>query len=184
MAIATFNWRAELVKVMPQLRSYARSLSRDHTDADDLVQETVLKAWSHREQFQIGTNLRSWLMTILRNSFYSQCRRKRREVEDIDGEYAGALTVLPSQEWSLSLRELDRSIRYLSPDQREVLNLVVGAGMSYMEVAEICGCAIGTIKSRLARARAQLASDLDQRPARQTGHISPVAGTLNHAAQN
>ena len=183
MARTTFDWRAELVKAMPQLRSYARSLSRNHADADDLVQETVLKAWSHREQFQIGTNLRCWLMTILRNSFYSKCRRKHREVEDIDGEYAGALTVLPSQEWSLSLRELDRSIGQLSPDQREVLTLVVGSGMTYMEVAEICGCAIGTIKSRLARARAQLATNLDQRPARQTARRPHVAGTLDHATQ-
>lgn len=162
----SFDWRIELSKALPVLRAYARSLTRNASDADDLVQDTVVRAWSHREQFQIGTNLHAWLMTILRNAFYTKCRRKRWEVEDIDGEYAGALTVEPNQEWNISLQELDRALQKLPDEQREVIALVIGAGMNYEQAAEICGCALGTIKSRLARARMQLTEMLEREPRR------------------
>ncbi len=181
MPTSPFDWRAELTKTLPMLRAYARSLSRNRHDADDLVQDTILKAWSHREQFTIGTNLQAWLMTILRNTFYTARRRKTWEVEDVDGEYAASVMIEGNQEWHLSLKELDKALDRLSPEQREVVALVAGAGLSYEEASEICGCPVGTIKSRLARARSHL-SDMLERPAPRPARARMQAGEAWAAA--
>ena len=125
--------------------------------ADDLVQETLLKAWSHMDSFQEGTNLRAWLFTILRNSFYSDIRKRRREIEDKDGKRAESLSVAPAQQGHLDMQDLRKALDMLPPDQREALVLIGAAGMSYEEAAEIAHCAVGTVKSRVNRARIKLA---------------------------
>src|SRR5207244_5451783 len=122
--------------------------------ADDLVQETLLKAWDHLESFQEGTNLRAWLFTILRNTYFSECRRRRREVEDRDGTKAGDLAVHPGQQGHLDMEDFRRALNLLPPDQREALVLVGAAGFSYGEAAAISQCAVGTIQSRVNRAGA------------------------------
>ena len=132
------------------------SLCGDIERADDLVQETLLKAWDHLESFQEGTNLRAWLFTILRNTYFSECRRRRREVEDRDGTKAAELAVHPGQQGHLDMQDFRRALNLLPPDQREALILVGAAGFSYEEAAAISGCAVGTIKSRVNRARSKL----------------------------
>lgn len=155
------DWRADLLSLTPVLRAFAWSLCHDVSEADDLVQETLVKAWSHRERFVAGTNLRAWLFTILRNTFYTALTRRRREVRDEDGSWAARLTVPASQEWKVSVEELRQALHQLPPTHREALVLVGGAGMTYQEAAEVCGCAVGTIKSRVNRARARLVKILD-----------------------
>jgi RNA polymerase sigma-70 factor, ECF subfamily len=126
--------------------------------ADDLVQETLLKAWAHLDSFQEGTNLRAWLFTILRNAYISALRKKRREVEDADGKQAATLSVAPAQQSHIDMQDVRAALDLIPPDQREALVLVGAAGLSYEEAAEIVGCAVGTIKSRVNRARHRLAS--------------------------
>ncbi|RJF88337.1 sigma-70 family RNA polymerase sigma factor [Oleomonas cavernae] len=175
MTTDPFNWRTEIIRVMPPLRAFARSLAKNLAHADDLVQDTLTKAWAKRQQFEPGTNLQAWLFTILRNTFYTNVRRRRWEVEDVDDLQAAKLTVGPRQEWSLALRALERAIQRLPPEQREVLILIVGAGVTYDEAARICDCAVGTIKSRLARARARLAGLMEMESVTDLGAISPMA---------
>jgi RNA polymerase sigma-70 factor, ECF subfamily len=146
-----------LIALMPNLRAFAFSLCGHHERADDLVQDTLLKAWSHLDSFQEGTNLRAWLFTILRNSFYSEMRKRRREVADADGKKADLLSVAPAQQGHVDLQDLHKALNQVPPHQREALILVGAAGMSYDEVAEITKCAIGTVKSRVNRARSKLA---------------------------
>ncbi len=153
---ATLSWRDQVVDLIPALRAFAWSLSHNGSDADDLVQDTLIKAWTNREKFEPGTNLRAWLFTILRNTYYSALLRRRREVRDEAGEYAGALKTPPTQDWSIAMRSLQAALQKLPAEHREALILVGAAGLSYEEVAEICGCALGTIKSRVNRARARL----------------------------
>ena len=150
------GWRDDLLAMTPVLRAFAWSLSHNGSDADDLVQDTLIKAWTNREKFEPGTNLRAWLFTILRNTYYSALLRRRREVRDEAGEYAGALKTPPTQDWSIAMRSLQAALQKLPAEHREALILVGAAGLSYEEVAEICGCALGTIKSRVNRARARL----------------------------
>jgi RNA polymerase sigma-70 factor (ECF subfamily) len=150
------EWRNEVVGMIPALRAFAWSLSHNGSDADDLVQDTLIKAWTNREKFEPGTNLRAWLFTILRNTYYSQVIRRRREVRDEAGEYAGALRTPATQEWSVAMSALQEALGQLPPEHREALILVGAAGLSYEEAAEICGCALGTIKSRVNRARVRL----------------------------
>ncbi len=145
-----------LLGLIPNLRAFAVSLCGDMERADDLVQETLLKAWHHLESFQEGTNLRAWLFTILRNTYFSECRRRRREVEDHDGSKAAELAVHPGQQGHIDMQDFRRALQQLPPDQREALVLVGAAGFSYEEAASISGCAVGTIKSRVNRARARL----------------------------
>ncbi len=152
-----------LLAAIPILRAFAFSLvgSRDYDRADDLVQETIMKAWAHRSSFQLGTNLNAWLHTILRNEFYSQMRRKKREVEDADGIYASRLATVPEQLGHLDTADMEAALAQLADEQREAVLLVAASGFSYEDAAEICGVAIGTIKSRVNRARAKLAEILD-----------------------
>jgi RNA polymerase sigma-70 factor (ECF subfamily) len=155
------SWRDEVVALIPALRAFAWSLSHNASDADDLVQEALIKAWSHREAFEPGTNLRAWLFTILRNSFYTTVARRRREVRDEDGQYAASLSVDAGQEWSVAMRALQAALMQLPHEHREALILIGAAGVTYQEAAEICGCALGTIKSRVNRARARLLKIMD-----------------------
>jgi len=141
---------------MGSLRAFAVSLCGDKERADDLVQETLFKAWNHLDSFKEGTNLKAWLFTILRNTYFSERRKRRREVEDADGTYAGRLATHPEQHGHMDMQDFRAVLVRLPDDQREALILVGAAGFSYEEAAEICGCAVGTIKSRVARGRVAL----------------------------
>jgi RNA polymerase sigma-70 factor, ECF subfamily len=142
---------------VPNLRGFACSLCGNSEVADDLVQETLLKAWHHLDSFQVGTNLRAWLFTILRNAYFSDLRKRRREVCDTDGMKAATLSVAPAQQGHLDMLDLQKALAHVPPDQREALVLVAAAGLSYDEAARIAQCPVGTIKSRISRARAKLA---------------------------
>ncbi len=146
----------EIIAFIPPLRAFAISLSGSRSLADDLVQETILKAWANRDSFEPGTNMKAWLHTILRNHFFNLSRNYRRLVEDPDGRLAGALSVAPTQVSALEYRDLRRALTQLSPEQREALILTSAGGFSYEEVADIAGCAVGTVKSRINRARERL----------------------------
>ena len=150
------NWRDSVVALIPALRAFAWSLSHNASDADDLVQDTLIKAWTNRDKFEPGTNLRAWLFTILRNTYYTAAVRRRREVRDETGKYAATLSSAPTQDWSLAMRALQTALAQLPDEHREALILVGAAGLTYEEAAEVCGCALGTIKSRVNRARARL----------------------------
>jgi RNA polymerase sigma-70 factor (ECF subfamily) len=155
------SWRDDVIALIPALRAFAWSLSHNSSDADDLVQDTLTKAWSHRDRFEPGTNLRAWMFTILRNTYYTTMARRRREVSDETGKYAASLSSPASQDWSVAVHALQAALQQLPPEHREALILVGGAGMTYEEAAEICGCALGTIKSRVNRARAKLLKIMD-----------------------
>ena len=147
----------ELIASIPSLRAFAITLIGDRDKADDLVQETLVRAIANIHRFEPGTNMQAWLFTILRNLFHSEYRKRRREVEDADGKYAAALSVQPDQLPHLDFEDLQRALARLPHDQREALLLVGASGFSYEQAAEICGCAVGTIKSRVNRARNRLA---------------------------
>ncbi|WP_443147404.1 sigma-70 family RNA polymerase sigma factor [Prosthecomicrobium sp. N25] len=145
-----------LIAEIPSLRAFAISLCGDADRADDLVQETLVKAWAAFHSFTEGTSLRGWLFTILRNAFFSQYRKRKREVQDVDGMAAARLVSQPEQPWRMDFDDFRTALEKLPPDQREALVLVGASGFSYEEAAEICGCAVGTIKSRVNRARNRL----------------------------
>jgi RNA polymerase sigma-70 factor, ECF subfamily len=149
--------RQEILGAVPGLRAFAISLCGNVDRADDLVQEALLRALANIHSFQPGTNMSAWLFTILRNHFRSEYRKRRREVEDADGHYAESLTSHPEQHGQLELSEFRTALNHLPDEQREALILVGASGFSYEEAAEICGCAIGTVKSRVNRARTRLA---------------------------
>lgn len=149
--------RGEILATLPTLRAFAVSLCGNVDRADDLVQETIVRAISNIDSFQPGTNLPAWLFTILRNLFRSEYRKRRREVEDPEGNYVASLKSYPEQESRMELDELRDALDELPADQREALVLVAASGFSYQEAADICGCAVGTIKSRVNRARSRLA---------------------------
>jgi len=155
-ASTVFNFKREMLAVLPSLRAFAVSLARRHDKADDLVQETVMKAWGKQDSFQPGTSMRAWLFTILRNEFYSQMRRKGRELPDPDGVFAGNLATHPEQYGKLDLADFKSALDSLPDDQREAIVLIGASGFSYEEAAEIAGVAVGTIKSRVNRARVKL----------------------------
>ena len=148
--------RTQVLEFLPAVRAFARSLTRNRTEADDLVQETLLKALSNMDKFDPGTNLRAWLFTILRNTYYTEIRKRRRENDGMAALAQQDSNIGPSQEWSATLTSLKDALALLPDDQREALGLVGAAGLSYEEAAEVCGCALGTIKSRVNRARAKL----------------------------
>ena len=165
-AAAAIRWRQDLLSLAPAIRAFAWSISHDAAEADDLVQETLLKAWRGRDSFQPGANLRAWLFTILRNTYYSGLARRRREVADVDGQWAAGLISPANQDWTVSVQELRLAMLRLPPTYREALILVGGAGMTYEEAADICDCAVGTIKSRVSRARERLLWLMDGDPGR------------------
>ena len=148
--------RDAMLAAVPSLRAFAISLSGNIDRADDLVQETLLRAMANIDSFQPGTNMSAWLFTILRNLFRSEYRKRRREVEDADGRHVDSLKSPPQQHSRLEFEEFRRALAKLLPDQREALILVGASGFSYEEAAAICESAVGTIKSRVNRARARL----------------------------
>jgi RNA polymerase sigma-70 factor, ECF subfamily len=152
----TPSFKRELLATLPSLRAFAVSLSGRHDRADDLVQDTMMKAWAKQDSFQMGTNIKAWLFTILRNEFYSQMRKRGREVQDSDGLFSERFSVHPEQYGRLDLEDFRKALDKLPDDQREAIVLVGAAGFAYEEAAEICGCAVGTIKSRVSRARTRL----------------------------
>lgn len=155
--------RDEIVDHLPSMRAFARSLTRNPSSADDLVQDTVVKAWSNIDKFEAGTNMRAWLFTILRNTFYSAHRKKKREVEDIDGDMAERLSEKPAHDGRLAMKDFAVAFAELPDEQRESLLLVGAEGFSYEEAADMCDCAVGTIKSRVNRARKRLTELLELR---------------------
>ena len=150
------SFRDDLVAAIPMLRGFARSLSGNRDRADDLVQETLAKAIANRDKYRPGTNLHAWLVTILRNQYYSEGRRRWREVSDAEGTHAARLTQAPGHESHLQMREFLGALQILPPEQREALILVGASGLSYEEAAEVIGTRVGTVKSRVSRARARL----------------------------
>ena len=153
--------RAAMLMALPRLRAFAISLTNDPTRADDLVQDTIMRAWGHFHRFQPGTNLDAWLFTILRNQFHTEYRKRSREVEDVDGTHAAKLKSQPDQLGHLDIEDLRRALSKLPVDQREAILLVGAQGLSYEEAAAICNVAVGTVKSRVNRARRRLAKLLD-----------------------
>jgi RNA polymerase sigma-70 factor, ECF subfamily len=145
--IAPNEVRAALLAAVPNLRAFAVSLCGNIDRANDLVQETLLRAWSHLDSFKPGTNMAAWLFTILRNHFRTEYRKRRREVEDADGEYAARLTTPESQTAHIEFGELRQALAALPPNQREALILIGASGFSYEEAAQICDCAVGTIRA-------------------------------------
>lgn len=150
------EFKSELERLIPQLRAFARSLCGHRELADDLAQEALLKAWAARDKFQPGTNLRAWVFIILRNVFLSQMRRARFKGEWDEGVAARTLSAPAAQEQQMQVSDLQRALLRLPTAQREALILVGAGGFSYEEAAKIGDCAIGTIKSRVARARVAL----------------------------
>ena len=149
--------RQQLVEHLPVLRAFAISLTRNGSRADDLVQETLVKAWANIHSFEPGTNMRAWLFTILRNSFYSERRKARREVADVEGELTARIACKPDHDGRLQLRDFRAAFMQLPARQREALVLVGVLQHSYEDAARMCDVRVGTIKSRLNRGRAQLA---------------------------
>ena len=149
--------RDELIEHLPALRAFALSLTRNGATADDMVQDTVVKAWTNIEKFQPNTNMRAWLFTILRNTYYSSRRKLNREVADVDGAFTATLSVKPDHDGRMQLNDFRKAFETLPDEQREALILVGASGFSYEEAADMCGVAVGTIKSRANRGRTKLA---------------------------
>ncbi len=154
---ADLSVRQAMLDAIPRLRAFAISLSGNITYADDLVQGALLRGLESLDKFQPGTSMQAWLFTILRNDFLSQARRRKREIEDPDGAWAEKVAVMPSQGASLDFADMLKALGKLPLDQREALLLVTAEGLTYEEAAQICGTNIGTIKSRINRARNRLA---------------------------
>ena len=161
MSAETPSFKREMLATLPSLRAFAVSLTGRHDKADDLVQDTIMKAWAKQSSFEMGTNIKAWLFTILRNEFYSQMRKRGREVQDTDGAFTERLSVHPSQYGSMDLQDFKKALDKLPADQREAIILIGASGFSYEEAAEICDCAIGTMKSRVSRARTRLQEVLE-----------------------
>jgi len=153
----TIDPRDEIILFLSPMRAFAVSLTRNMTAADDLVQDTIVKAWSNIDKFQSGTNMQAWLFTILRNTFYSDRRKHRREVPDPDGIHAAKLSEKPAHDGRLAFGDFRRAFDQLSPEHREVLILVGASGYSTEQVSAMTGVAVGTVKSRTNRARKRLA---------------------------
>jgi RNA polymerase sigma-70 factor, ECF subfamily len=169
------------IEAIPNLRAFAVSLCGNLERADDLVQETMLKAFKHIDSFEEGTNLKAWLFTILRNTYFSERRRLKREVEDADGIHAARVAVHPAQHGHMDMCELQDALKLLQDDQREALILVCAAGLSYEEAASIVGCAVGTIKSRVNRARNKLAALMGIASSEEFGPDASTEAILTHS---
>ncbi len=174
-------FKKSLIESLPDLRAFARSLIRNADKADDLVQDTILKAWAKQDSFEVGTNIKAWLVTILRNEFYSQMRKRGREVQDSEGTYSNAMAIHPAQYGSLDLKDFRKALDQLPDDQREAIILIGASGFSYEEAAEICDCAIGTIKSRVSRARSRLQELLE---IENLGHFGPDLSSAHVALRS
>lgn len=151
------EFQTELTKLLPNLRAFARSLTRSADQADDLVQEALMKAWRNWQQFAPDSNLKAWMFTILRNAHLSERRKRKNEVQDVDGEFAAQLGSKPEQPGHMDYIDFQAAFAQLLPEHREALILIGAEGFSYEEAALMCGCAVGTMKSRVNRARTKLA---------------------------
>jgi RNA polymerase sigma-70 factor (ECF subfamily) len=178
--MAELSLHQQMVNALPRLRAFAISLTGNVDRADDLVQHALLNGLKNLEKFQPGTNMQAWLFTILRNLFYSEIRKRRREVEDVDGLIAAHVPVLPEQHGSLDMSDLQAALAKLSPEHREVLLLVGAEGLSYEEAARICGVKVGTIKSRMSRARVRLAELMSVDDADDLGPDRRIHSVLAH----
>ena len=151
-----YSFKRDLIAQLPAMRAFAVSLCGRPDVADDLVQDALMNAWSKQASFQPGTNIKAWLFTIVRNLFYSRMRKRGREIQDTDGLFTERLSVPPAQIGNLDMQDFKTALAKLPEDQREA-NILIGAtGLSYEEAAEVCACAVGTIKSRVNRARRKL----------------------------
>lgn len=155
-SLSDSEFKALLASVIPHLRAYGRSLSGSPDVADDLTQDTMVKAWASRDRFERGTSIKAWTFVILRNTFLSQMRRNKFRGEYDESAVERTLSTPAAQEDSGEMADLQRGLMELPQDQREALILVGAGGMSYEEAAQICDCALGTMKSRVSRARAAL----------------------------
>ncbi len=160
-ALPSDDFKTNLIAEIKYLRAFAISLSGSVSAGDDLVQETLLRAWSKHKQFQGGTNLKAWLLTILRNIFYTNFRKRAREVQDSEGVHANRLAVSGGQEGHIDLQDFRKALAKLPSHQREVLILVGAIGHTYEEAAVICQVEIGTVKSRMSRAKVTIAKLLE-----------------------
>ena len=160
-AISDEGFRIELLSLVPSLRAFSRSLCRNHDLAHDLAQDTLCKAWQARSHFRLGTNLKAWLFKILCNQFYSHRRSARREQAWDEETSLGIATAADEQDWAARLSDTTRALELLSSEQREALILVTAGGFSYHDAASICQCPVGTIKSRVARARKTMLGALE-----------------------
>jgi len=176
--------RDTMLAAVPSLRAFAISLCGTVDRADDLVQETLVRALANIHSFQPGTNMSAWLFTILRNLFRSEYRKRRREVADSDGSYAARLKTHPEQEGRIEFTEFRSAMARLPDEQREALILVGASGFSYEEAAAICGCAVGTIKSRVNRARTRLAELMAIAGVEDFGPDQAVRAVLANADNN
>lgn len=178
--------RDDLVAAIPNMRAFAISLCGNRDRADDLVQEALVKAWNHLDSFEVGTNLKAWLFTILRNAYFSELRKTKREVADSEGQIAARVAIPAEQHAYLELKDLDHALAELPADQREALILVGAEGFSYEDAATIAGCAVGTVKSRVNRARAKLAEMMampgEDDEASADENAEPVAKKSNRVA--
>ncbi len=155
-------FKRELTEVVPHLRAFARGLCGRPDMADDLVQEALLKAWAAQDRFEPGTSMRAWTFVILRNAYLTDMRRNRFRGDYDEGVAERILTAPAGQEEPIHLSDLHRALLTLPPERREALLLVGAGGFSYEEAADICGCAVGTIKSRVGRARSTIASMVEE----------------------
>ncbi len=174
--LSSDDFKSALATVTPHLRAFARSLCGCRDRADDLAQETLLKAWGARDRYQSGTNFKAWTFTILRNQFYSEARRGRFHGEYDEVAAERILSAPASQEKALELADVLRAFDLLSENQREVLILAGVGGMSYEEIAEICGIAQGTVKSRICRARMAIEKVLENGQLPDSRHDFVIVG--------
>ena len=155
------SFLSQMVALIPKLRTYGLVLTRSDAEADDLVQETCLRAWRFREGFTDGTNMKAWLIRIMRNQYLDRANADRHIIEDVHGHHAAALVSLPTQELNLQYNEVLAGLRLLSEDTREAILLTAADGFTYSEAAQLCGCPVGTMKSRVNRAREFLTDYVD-----------------------
>ncbi|MET0407953.1 MAG: sigma-70 family RNA polymerase sigma factor [Hyphomicrobium sp.] len=148
-----------LIQAIPNLRAFAHSLSGDSQLSNDLVQETLLKAWTHKESFVPDSNLKAWLFTILRNTYFTHYRKSQRE--ELDEDQAAMNASVPATQLThLEFEDMQKALMRLSADHREALLLITAEGFSYEDAARVCGCAVGTMKSRVNRARSRLLEEM------------------------
>ncbi len=153
--------RNDVVEHLAAMRAFAHSLCANRAVADDIVQDALVKAWTNFGKYRPGTNLRAWLFTITRNTYYSHLRTARYRFEEIDGPHAATLATRPDHDGRLALNDVMAAFDRLSAEQREALLLVGASGFSYEEAAEMCGISLGTLKSRISRGRKALSEVMD-----------------------
>lgn len=178
-------FKRALVDVLPSLRAFARSLCRNAAEADDLVQETMLKAWSARASYIEEANFKAWTFRILRNALYSNWRKSSRLTQLDDSVYEKTAKAIDNAETAIELAEVSEAIRHLPLEQREALILIAAGGFNYEEVAAIAGVAVGTIKSRVSRGRSNLIVLMEKRANRRTSiaALGAAQGLMDDADQ-